>query len=73
MRRERKSELKQMAGGKDLSGDVGNRYDKAGRAVDDPTSRPTSKSARKSAKTTRQSASASATSLSTAAPAERKV
>ncbi|MED6242859.1 hypothetical protein ATANTOWER_010856 [Ataeniobius toweri] len=40
MRRERKSELKQMAGGKDLSGDVGNRYDNAGRAVDDPTFPP---------------------------------
>ncbi|XP_047223849.1 uncharacterized protein LOC124869772 isoform X2 [Girardinichthys multiradiatus] len=40
MRRERKSELKQMAGGKDLSGDVGNRYDNAGCAVDDPTFPP---------------------------------
>ncbi|MEQ2216373.1 hypothetical protein XENOCAPTIV_015343 [Xenoophorus captivus] len=29
-----------MAGGKDLSGDVGNRYDNAGRAVDDPTFPP---------------------------------
>ncbi|XP_047225602.1 uncharacterized protein LOC124870827 [Girardinichthys multiradiatus] len=40
MRRERKSELKQMAGGKDLSGDVGNRYDNAGCAVDYPTFPP---------------------------------
>ncbi|MED6272847.1 hypothetical protein CHARACLAT_000901 [Characodon lateralis] len=37
MHRERKSELKQMAGGKDLSGDVGDRYDNAGHTVDDPT------------------------------------
>ncbi|MEQ2272357.1 hypothetical protein XENORESO_019871 [Xenotaenia resolanae] len=36
MRRERKSELKQMAVGKDLAGDVGNRYDNAGHTVDDP-------------------------------------
>ncbi|MEQ2179929.1 hypothetical protein GOODEAATRI_030344, partial [Goodea atripinnis] len=40
MRRERKSELKQMAGGKDLSGDVGNRYDNAGHTGDDPTFSP---------------------------------
>ncbi|MEQ2163837.1 hypothetical protein GOODEAATRI_034657 [Goodea atripinnis] len=40
MRRERKFELKQMAGGKDLSGDVGNRYDNASHTVDDPTFPP---------------------------------
>ncbi|MEQ2183343.1 hypothetical protein GOODEAATRI_031686, partial [Goodea atripinnis] len=40
MRRERKSELKQMAWGKDLSGDMGNRYDNAGHTDDDPTFPP---------------------------------
>ncbi|MEQ2160216.1 hypothetical protein GOODEAATRI_031342 [Goodea atripinnis] len=40
MHRERKSELKQMAGGKDLSRDMGNRYDNAGHTGNDPTFPP---------------------------------